>query len=99
MPTAMNPQMTNPQQVVDAGQRIYKERYQEEYERLHAGKFVAIDVQTGNAYLADTAGAALKNGLTAQPQGVFHLIKIGSTGAFKVSYSPSSNANVDWNFR
>jgi hypothetical protein len=38
--------LTNPQQVAEAGQKIYQDRYQQEYERLHPGKFLAIDVNT-----------------------------------------------------
>ena len=96
---AMNLQMTNPQQVAEAGQKIYQDRYQQEYERLHPGEFLAIDVNTETPYIGDTASDALQAALAASPAGVFHLIKIGSPGAFKVSYSPSSDANVDWNFR
>src|SRR5712691_11417315 len=98
MPTAMNPQITNPQQVADAGQKIYKDRYQQEYERLYPAKFVAIDVKSETAYVGDTASDALQTALAASPKGVFHLIKIGSPAAFKVSYSPKHDANVDWNF-
>ena len=98
MPT-MNPQMTNPQQVAETGQKIYQARYQQEYERLHSGKFVAIDVKSETPYIGDTASDALQTALAASPRGVFHLIKIGSPGAFKVSYSPKPDANVDWNFR
>ncbi len=96
---AMNLQLTNPRQVAEAGQRIYQDRYQQEYERLHPREFVAIDVKTESPHIGETASDALQAALAAAPEGVFHLIKVGSPGAFKMSYSPSSASGVDWNFR
>ena len=65
--SAMNLQMTNPQQVAEAGQKIYQDRYQQEFERLQPGKFVAIDVKTETPYIGDTASDALQAALAAAP--------------------------------
>jgi hypothetical protein len=57
--------------------------------------FVAINVLTGDAYIAATPEDALDTGHKAAPSGIFHLIQVGHAGAFRVSCAQSSN--VDWN--
>jgi len=92
----MNVVLTNPHVIAKAGQEIYEKRYKAAYEREHGGKFVAIDVATEAAYLAETPEAALHAAKGASPSGVFHLIRIGSPGAFRVSYT--SNGRDSWLF-
>ena len=92
----MDPKLSNPKVVAELGEKIYQERYREQYERLHAGKFVAIDVTTADAYLSETAEGAIKQGQEKAPQGVFHLIRVGEPGAFRVSYGYDGQA--EWAF-
>lgn len=77
----------NPKQLAEKGESIYKNKYQVEYERVHAGKFVAIDIGTEKAFVADTPEAAVELLQKENPKGFFHLIKVGSPGVFKVGYS------------
>jgi hypothetical protein len=86
-----------PKQVVEAGEKIYAERYKAQYEADQLGKYVAIDVETAKAYVGETAAEALDTARKDAPLGTFHLMKIGSAGAFRESYS--LNANLDWIFR
>lgn len=88
---------TDPKAVAEHGEEIYRRKYREEYERVHQGKFVAIDVITEETYLGESPSEALSLAAARAPDGVFHLIKVGSSGAFRIGYS--SNANVDWLFR
>jgi len=88
---------TTPQAIAEKGEQIYKEKYQQEYERLYLNKFVAIDIATGKAFVADSPTAAI---LAAQKGehggGPFHVMKIGSPGVYRVGYSaPKSH---DWIF-
>jgi len=96
MAEIMEHQISNPKQIAEKGEEIYK-RYQTAYEKEHAGKFVAIDVKTEKLYVADTAVEALQNARADAPLGLFHLIKVGAAGAFRVSYT--ANDSVDWLFR
>ena len=89
--------ISNPKAAADLGEKIYHERYQQVYEQEHPGKFVAIDVRNGDAYLSDTPEGALDTAYTAAPAGVFHLIQVGHAGAFRVSYTQSPS--LDWIFR
>jgi len=95
---AMEPQLTNPKVVAERGEKFYLERYKEQYERLYTGKFVAIDVTTGDAYVSDTAEDAIRKGQEKSPQGVFHLIRVGQPGAFRVSYGYGDDGQPDWVF-
>jgi hypothetical protein len=88
--------LSNPKAVVEAGERIYKEKYQRDFEAAHLGKFAVIEVKTGKAYLGDTPEDAFENGRKGAPEGVFHLIKVGSPGAYRVSYAGSAS---DWLFQ
>jgi hypothetical protein len=96
MATTMDQQISNPKQIAEKGEEIYK-KYQVAYEKEHAGKFVAIDVKSEKLYVAETAVEALQSARAAAPLGLFHLIKVGAPGAFRVSYT--ANDSVDWLFR
>jgi len=89
--------LSDPKAVAEAGERIYAEKYREKYEKEHWGKFVAIDVLTSDAFLGDTAEQALEEAREKSPQGIFHLILVGSPGAFRVGYSDA--CTPDWLFQ
>jgi len=72
----------DPTPVAEQGERIYHEKYKDSYERDHHGQFVAIDVNTAKAYLADESGDAIERALQDSPNGIFHLIRVGSPAAF-----------------
>lgn len=77
----------SPQEAADKGTAIYKAKYQTAYEAEHPGKYVAIDITTEKAWVADTPEEALTNAQKANPAGFFHLIRIGSAGVFRVGYT------------
>ena len=91
-------EISNPRQVAERGEKIYNEKFKSAFEAEHFGKFVAIDITTENAYVGDSPEDAIAEGRNANPKGVFHLVRAGSTGAFRVSYS-STHANLDWFFQ
>jgi len=93
----MDPTQTNPKHIAEMGEKIYADRYKTEFEKLYRGQFVAIDVSTAKAYRGATPQAAFAAARQASPNGLFHLIRIGQPGAFRVSYS--SSPAVDWVFR
>ncbi len=90
-------EISNPKAIAELGERIYNEDYRAAYEAEHPGKFLAIDIQTKQTYLGDSPEDALDAARHAAPRGVFHLIKVGSTGAFRVSYT--NNGNLERLFR
>ncbi len=86
-----------PQAIAEKGERIYKEKYQQEYEKTLAGKFVAIDINTEKASVADSPEEAFEAAQKDNPGGYYHLIKIGSPGVYRAGYT--SAATRDWIFQ
>lgn len=78
--------ISDPQAVADLGEKIYKEKYQAAFEAEHRLKFVAIDVETEKAYIGDQPEQALSQARKDSPNGYFHLIRVGSSGAYRVGY-------------
>ncbi len=88
--------ITDPKKMAERGERIYQDKYKTAYEEEHWGKFLAIDVTSEKAYLGDTPEEALLTARREAPKGVFHLIRVGHTGAFRVSHSDHNNAKRNW---
>jgi hypothetical protein len=84
----IDPRILNPEAIAELGERIYADRYKDEYESRYPGWFVAIEVNSGEAYPAEVPEKALELGMAAAPEGLFHLIKVGSSGAFRVHFVP-----------
>ena len=76
---------------METGERIYRDKYKERYEARHSGKFLAIDVETGEATLAAEAAEALERAHDANPAHMIYLVKIGSRGVYNLG-SRLSNA-------
>lgn len=68
------------QKISSEGARIY-ESLKSEYEPKHNGKFLAIDIETKNVYLADDGAQAVELARMQHPDKVFYLVKIGSESA------------------
>lgn len=83
MPTNFT-NFNNPKAISEAGEKIYERLYKSEYERTFLGKFVAINVLNDAATLGDTATQALSSARVKYPKGLFHLIRVGHSGAFEV---------------
>ena len=75
------------EEVVDKGERIYSEKYKQEFERKYMGQFAVIDVNTGIAYHGEFPELALEEARKQAPGGLFHLIRVGAPGAYRVSYT------------
>ena len=87
----------DPKAAAATGERIYRERYQAVFEREYPEQFVAIDVDSQEAYRSTTAEGALEKAQAAAPGAFFYLMRVGHTGAFRVSYS--QDPSLDWIFR
>jgi len=79
-------QIANPAAAAELGETIYRERYQERFEFEHSGKFVAINIATGEATLGDTAEGALDQAHDLDSSGFFPLIRVRHAGAFRLGY-------------
>jgi len=75
----------DPRSIAKQGTDIYRRKFRTDFERLHNGRFVAIDIKTSDAYLADLPEAALEQARKASPDGIFYLLRVGSSAAFTSS--------------
>jgi len=98
MAATMSTQFSNPKMIAEAGEKIYREKFQKNFETNHAGEFVAINVNNGEAILGSTPEAALEKARAQDPQGVFHLIRVGFPSAFQISHARSESSDPDWIF-
>jgi hypothetical protein len=60
----------------EEGRKIY-EQIKARYESTHLGKFLAIDIKTQEAYLADSSAEAVEKARVAHPDTVFYVVKVG----------------------
>lgn len=89
--------VSTPNKIVQEANRIYKENFKEDFERNHKGKYAAIDVRTGHAYLGSSSDDALRKARKAAPRGVFHLIRVGFRSAFKSTRFTGHHDDWMWN--
>ena len=47
-----------PEQIAKRGGEIYEEKYKQQYEPQHNGKFLAIEVESGEAFLSESIEGA-----------------------------------------
>jgi hypothetical protein len=72
----------NPRVVARAGRRVY-ERHRADYERLHPGKYVLIDIRTEKLFLAESPEDAYRRAAAEHEAGPFHLVRIGGRAAYR----------------
>lgn len=66
----------NIQEIADKGTQIYKQ-IKSNYEPRENGRFLAIEIESGNAYLADTSAEAIVKAKENYPDKLFYLVKVG----------------------
>jgi hypothetical protein len=79
--------LNNPKAISEAGEKIYAAKYKVQYERDYNGKFVAINILDESATLGNSGTEALSKARESYPKGIFHLIRVGHSGAFEVGTS------------
>ena len=88
-----------PSAIAELGQRIYDTRYRAEMEAHQHGRYVAINVRTELATAGDTPEQALEEGRRADPNGLFHLVRVGFPSVYSSSAMTShAEACQDWIF-
>lgn len=68
--------------VIDRAKRIYASQLQGELEAQHSNRFVAIEPESGEFFLADTFDEAVKSARMKYPSRLSHTIRIGHHAAF-----------------
>jgi len=78
----------NPRDVARAGRKVY-ERHRADFERLHHGKYVLIDIRTEKVYLAESSEGAYLRAAAEGELGPFHLMRVGDRAAFRSRRLPN----------
>ena len=72
------------EEVATRGEAIYAQRIRAEVEATHQGKFVVVDIETGD-YEVDTEDlSATKRALAKRPGAVLYGLRIGSPTAYRL---------------
>ena len=71
--------------IADKGNKIY-EKIKSKYVSTDVGKFLAIEVDTRNVYLAKTSVDAVEIARKKHPKKVFYVVKIGSSASEILSH-------------
>jgi hypothetical protein len=86
MPEELAPTTPSFHEIAMRGEAIYNEKYRTELEKSSNGKFIAINVSSGDATLAETGEDAIRLGLERDPAGLFHLVRVGHKAAFEAGW-------------
>lgn len=70
--------------LVERGQRTYKQKLAAILEPSHIGEFVAVEPDSGQYFLGTTASAALVAAHAAMPNNLFYLTRVGQETAHTV---------------
>jgi hypothetical protein len=79
-----NRPLLTPKQVAQKGEQIYQEKLKPILEPKENGKFVTIEVNSGEYFLGDSLLEALQQARQKYPDRLFHTIKVGAEGVFKM---------------
>lgn len=88
---------TSAEEIIQKGQKFYEEKLKDKLEKKFAGKFVAIEINSGKYFIGNTLEQALEKAQGKFPYEVFHSIKIGSPGVFTTS-NINKNDRHEWLF-
>ncbi len=82
--------MSLPREISEKGDGIYKAKYKRIYEKRYFGQYVAIDLETSEAFVAPNAAAAIRSAQNTGKEGaLFHLVRIGYQIRASAPYDPA----------
>ena len=64
------------QKIAAEGEKIYQ-KIKVNFDPKHSGKFLAIDIESQDAYLGNTSAEAVELARQAHPGKIFYVVKIG----------------------
>jgi len=92
-----NDTINNPDDVAKKGEEIYSNKLKFILEPKENEKFVAIDVVSGEYFLGSSILEALEKARKEYPDRVFHTIKVGYQGVFKMGGYAKNGFQYGWN--
>jgi len=80
-------------EVVERGEAIYRDRIAGKFSAADRGKFVVIDIETGDYEVADDDLAATKRALAKRPDAVLYGLRIGYPAAYRLGIRDAGSWN------
>lgn len=77
--------MESLEQITKKGEEIYRAKYKEQYEKDHKGQFLAIDIDSEEAFLGNSLEEAGSNAREKYSNKLFYFVKIGFPGIYSFS--------------
>jgi hypothetical protein len=71
-------------QVARRGRELYEQNIRPKVEPEHEGRFLVVDVESGDYALADDELEAFKRAREKAPEGVLYLIRVGRRAAHRI---------------
>lgn len=90
--------MHNPkdlERLAEKGESIYQEKYKDECERDHMGRFVAINTENGEAFIADDGLDALRALDAKCPNAPGHMVRVGHQGVTSIGFSDNARERME----
>jgi hypothetical protein len=72
------------EEIAQRGQRLYEQKIQSQLAESETGKFLALDIETGQYEIDADELAALKRAKAKNPDAALYLIRVGSETAYKL---------------
>ena len=90
--------MLTPDQIANRGEEIYQQKLKTKYEPEHVGKFLAIEIESGEEFLGESLEEVFEKAKVKFPARLFHFIKIGFPGVYSMSHRISVVEKHGWIF-
>ncbi len=80
------------QEIARRGREIYERRISREVEPVHRGKFIIIDINTGEYVIGESGREASSRMRERNPEAVMHGTRVGALAAYRIGPSGSTAA-------
>jgi hypothetical protein len=74
-------------EIVQRGQALY-EQLRAQMEARHQGKFLVLDIETGDYEIDADDVSAVQRAQTKRPEAAFYIVRIGSPTAYRLGSQP-----------
>lgn len=79
----LHPKYTS-EEIAQLGQAIYDRQIRSNVETAHRGEFLVLNVETEGYEMDRNELAALQRAKAKNPDGVFYILRIGATAAYRL---------------
>ena len=83
----MTPHALTPDQVAESGEKIYQQQLRDKVECEHRGRFLVLDIVSGDYEIDDRDVVASGRLLERRPEGILYGVRIGHPTAYRLGKS------------